>query len=94
VYTLYILILGKIKPDFCPPMEKTEDKRTLIVQAMKDILLPLLLIVTVLGSILTELDTPTESVAIDALGAEVLSVIYGRFSFKGLHAIYGDTVIL
>jgi tripartite ATP-independent transporter DctM subunit len=87
VYTLYILRLGKIKPEFCPPMETTEDKRTLIVQAMKDILL-----VTVLGSILTGLDTPSESAVIGALGAVVLSVIYGRISFKGLHAIYGDTV--
>jgi tripartite ATP-independent transporter DctM subunit len=87
VYTLYILRLGKIKPEFCPPMETTEYKRTLIVQAMKDILL-----VTVLGSILTGLDTPTESAVIGALGAVVLSVIYGRISFKGLHAIYGDTV--
>ncbi|MFT6778905.1 MAG: tripartite ATP-independent transporter DctM subunit [Paraglaciecola sp.] len=92
VYTLYILILGKIKPEFCPPMEITEDKRTLIVQAMKDILPPLSLIVTVLGSIFTGLATPTESAAIGAVGAVVLSVIYGRFSFKGLHAISGDTV--
>ncbi|MFQ3197958.1 MAG: tripartite ATP-independent transporter DctM subunit [Paraglaciecola sp.] len=92
VYTLYILVLGKIKPEFCPPMEITEDKRTLIVQAMKDILPPLILIVTVLGSIFTGLATPTESAAIGAVGAVVLSVIYGRFSFKGLHAISGDTV--
>ncbi|MFT5718764.1 MAG: tripartite ATP-independent transporter DctM subunit, partial [Oleiphilaceae bacterium] len=92
VYTLYILILGKFKPEFCPPMEITEDKRTLIVQAMKDILPPLALIITVLGSIFTGLATPTESSAIGAVGAIVLSVVYGRFSFKGMHAISGETV--
>jgi tripartite ATP-independent transporter DctM subunit len=92
VYTLYILVLGKFKPEFCPPMEITEDKRTLLVQAMKDILPPLILIVTVLGSIFSGIATPTESAAIGAVGAIVLSVAYGRFSFKGMHAISGDTV--
>lgn len=92
VYTLYILILGKVKPEFCPPIEVTEDKRTIIVQAIKDIFPPLLLIVTVLGSIFTGIATPTESSAIGAVGALVLSAMYGRFSFKGVHEISGETV--
>jgi tripartite ATP-independent transporter DctM subunit len=46
----------------------------------------------VLGSIFTGLATPTESSAIGAVGAIVLSVVYGRFSFKGMHAISGETV--
>ncbi|ABG40811.1 TRAP dicarboxylate transporter, DctM subunit [Paraglaciecola sp. T6c] len=92
VYTLYILILGKVKPEFCPPIDVTEDKRTIIVQAIKDIFPPLLLIVTVLGSIFTGIATPTESSAIGAVGALVLSAMYGRFSFKGVHEISGETV--
>ncbi|QHJ10525.1 C4-dicarboxylate TRAP transporter large permease protein DctM [Paraglaciecola mesophila] len=92
VYTLYILVLGKIKPEFCPPIEVTEDKRIIIVQAIKDIFPPLLLIVTVLGSIFTGIATPTESSAIGAVGALVLSAMYGRFSFKGVHEISGETV--
>ncbi len=92
VYTLYILVLGKIKPEFCPPIDVTEDKRTIIVQAIKDIFPPLLLIVTVLGSIFTGIATPTESSAIGAVGALVLSAMYGRFSFKGVHEISGETV--
>lgn len=92
VYTLYILILGKIKPEYCPPIEVTEDRRTILVQAVKDIFPPLLLIVTVLGSIFTGIATPTESSAIGAVGALVLSAIYGRFSFKRVHEISGETV--
>ena len=92
VYTLYILVLGKIKPEFCPPIDVTEDKRTIIVQAIKDIFPPLLLIVTVLGSIFTGIATPTESSAIGAVGALVLSAMYGRFSFKGVHETSGETV--
>ncbi|WP_158769800.1 TRAP transporter large permease subunit [Paraglaciecola sp. L1A13] len=92
VYTLYILILGKVKPEYCPPIEVTEDKRTILVQAVKDIFPPLLLIVTVLGSIFTGIATPTESSAIGAVGALVLSAIYGRFSFKSLHNISRETV--
>ena len=67
VYTLYILILGKIKPEYCPPIEVTEDRRTILVQAVKDIFPPLLLIVTVLGSIFTGIATRTESSAIGNL---------------------------
>ena len=92
VYTLYILILGKVKPEYCPPIEVTEDKRTILVQAVKDIFPPLLLIVTVLGSIFTGIATPTESSAIGAVGALVLSAVYGRFSFKSLHNISSETV--
>jgi tripartite ATP-independent transporter DctM subunit len=92
VYTLYILILGKVKPHYCPPIEVNEDKREILVQAAKDIFPPLLLIVTVLGSIFTGVATPTESSAIGAIGSLVLAAIYGKFSFKGIHQISGETV--
>ena len=92
VYTLYILALGKFKPEFCPPMVITESKSELLIQAAKDIIPPLLLIVTVLGSIFSGIATPTESSAIGALGAVVLSAIYGSFSFKKINEVSVETV--
>ncbi|MGB2740901.1 MAG: TRAP transporter large permease subunit [Cognaticolwellia sp.] len=92
VYTIYILILGKFKPHYCPPMVITESKRELLVQAMKDIVPPLLLIITVLGSIFAGVATPTESSAIGAIGSLVLAFCYRSLSFAKINAVSKETV--
>jgi len=91
-YTVYIIVLGKIKPDFMPPMVITETKSELLKQAAKDIIPPLLLIITVLGSIFSGVATPTESSAIGAVGAIILSALYGQFSLKKINNISKETV--
>lgn len=91
-YTLYIIVLGKFKPEYCPPMVITESKSELLKQAAKDIIPPLLLIITVLGSIFSGIATPTESSAIGALGAVLLSVFYRSFSFKKINEVSKETV--
>ena len=92
IYTIYILVLGKIKPEYCPPMVVTESKRELLVQAMKDIVPPMALIITVLGSIFGGIATPTESSAIGAVGAIVLAACYGKFSFKMINDVSKESV--
>ncbi|AZQ83690.1 TRAP transporter large permease subunit [Colwellia sp. Arc7-635] len=92
IYTLYILILGKIKPEYCPPMIVTESKRELLTQAMKDIVPPMVLIITVLGSIFAGIATPTESAAIGAIGSVVLAAFYGKFTFKMINAVSKESV--
>lgn len=91
-YTLYILILGKVKPDYMPPIVVNESKRELVIQALKDIVPPLVLILAVLGSIFTGVATPTESSAIGAVGAVILSIFYGSFSIPKLHEVSKETV--
>ena len=91
-YALYILILGKIKPEYVPPIVVTENKRELLVQALKDIVPPLILILAVLGSIFSGIATPTESASIGAVGAVILSVFYRSFSFKTMHEVSKETV--
>jgi tripartite ATP-independent transporter DctM subunit len=91
-YTVYILILGQIKPEFCPPMVVTESKRELLVQALKDIVPPLFLILAVLGSIFSGIATPTESSAIGAVGAVILSIFYRSFSIAKMHEVSKETV--
>ncbi len=46
---------------------------------------PMLLIAAVLGSMLFGIAAPTEAAALGALGALLLSVVYGDFSLKVLH---------
>lgn len=91
-YVIYILVLGKIKPEFVPPLVVTENKRELLVQALKDIVPPLVLILTVLGSIFAGIATPTESASIGAVGAVILSILYGTFSFSKMHEVSKETV--
>ncbi len=91
-YTVYILILGKFKPEFMPPLVVTESKRELLVQALKDIVPPLVLIFAVLGSIFAGIATPTESAAIGAVGAVILSIFYGTFSLGKIHEVSKETV--
>ena len=91
-YTVYILILGKFKPELMPPLVVTESKRELLVQALKDIVPPLVLILAVLGSIFAGIATPTESASIGAVGAVILSIFYGSFSFSKMHEVSKETV--
>jgi len=91
-YTAYILVLGKFKPEYCPPLIVTENKRDLLIQSAKDIIPPLILILSVLGSIFSGIATPTESASIGAVGAIVLSKFYGVFSFKSINEISLETV--
>jgi tripartite ATP-independent transporter DctM subunit len=91
-YVAYILILGKFKPHYCPPMVVTENKKDLLIQAAKDIVPPLILILSVLGSIFSGIATPTESASIGAVGAMVLAKFYGDFSFKSMNEISLETV--
>jgi len=91
-YTVYILLLGRIKPEFMPPIVVTESKRELLVQALKDIVPPLVLIFAVLGSIFAGIATPTESAAIGAVGAVILSIFYGTFSIAKMHDVSKETV--
>jgi len=91
-YLTYVILLGKAKPHYCPPMEVTEDYNALLVQALKDVLPTLLLIVAVLGSIFAGIATPTESASIGAMGAILLSLFYGGFSFRKLHEVSSETV--
>ena len=91
-YVLYILALSYVKPDFCPPIPVQEDKATILKQAAKDIIPPLLLIVVVLGSIFTGIATPTESSAIGVVGALILAQFYGGVSLKTIFAVSKDSV--
>jgi len=91
-YVLYIVILSKARPDFCPPIPVTEDKLTILKQAAKDIIPPLLLNIAVLGSIFGGIATPTESSAIGAIGALVLAQFYGGLDLKTIVGVSKESV--
>jgi len=89
MYVLYTLTRSLINPKLGPPVpyEERVHDRVLILKEVFLGIVPLgLLIGATLGSILAGIATPTEAAAVGAMGAFLLSVAYGKFSFAGLKA--------
>ena len=72
VYIIYLVIYARIYPNSAPPMKVVGDmppKSTLLIT----IAVPVLLIVSVLGSILSGIATPTEAASIGGIGAVLMA---------------------
>jgi len=93
-YILYVLVISYFKEDIAPiiPQTSNEPKIKEILNALKSIVPPLLLIVIVLGSIFAGIATPTESSAVGGIGAIILSILYKQFSLKILKDAALETV--
>jgi tripartite ATP-independent transporter DctM subunit len=95
MYIAYTLVRSFINPKLGPPVpyEERVHDRLLIAKEVFLGIVPLgLLIGATLGSILLGIATPTEAAAVGAMGAFILSVAYGRFSFAGLKAACVSTM--
>ena len=94
-YILYILIIAYFKKDVAPAVVSEENvgsKPKQILNALKAILPPLILIVLVLGSIFGGVATPTESAAVGGIGALLLATMYRQFSLRMVFDSALDTV--
>ena len=94
-YILYILIIAYFKKDVAPAVVSVENvgsKSKQILNALKAILPPLILIVLVLGSIFGGVATPTESAAVGGFGALLLAAMYRQFSLRMVLDSALDTV--
>ncbi len=86
LYLGYVIIRVTIQPSLAPKL-KEENKHNFfstIFLLIKSFLPLALLILSVLGSILFGLATPSEAAAMGALGGWLLSVLYGAFSWTTL----------
>ncbi len=97
-YILYIIIYALIYPEKAPSMPAEEIKafrgEGFALRVIKAFFLPLILIAAVLGSILFGIASPTEASAIGALGATVLTMIQGKFSWSVLKEVMQETTHL
>ncbi|MGJ8668906.1 MAG: TRAP transporter large permease [Oceanococcus sp.] len=84
-YMTYLLLLAWWKPERMPRFVDEQGQGSLF-NLLKGLLPPLLLIVTVLGSIVMGYATPTEAAAVGACGAMLLALLRGQLSFKILFA--------
>ena len=87
LYMVYVMIRAIINPSLAPKLPKSEVSVPFFQVAwmLLTSFFPLAtLIVAVLGAIIFGLATPSEAAAIGALGALVLAVAYGGFTFTKL----------
>lgn len=88
LYVGYIAIICLIKPEWGPPMSREEretlDKKKILKDSLKNLFPPVLLIISVLGSIFAGVATPTEAAAMGAFVSLLMMIGYGRFSWKVL----------
>lgn len=83
LYILYITIRCHFQPHLAP-REAVEVTWRIRWATLKDIVLPVLLVVLVLGSIFLGIATPTEASGVGAMGAFLICFVYGRFTWKVL----------
>ena len=98
IYIVYILLLGRLRPDMVPPVPQAERDAVTRAELWSKLLRvaapPLGLVCAVLGSIIAGIAAPTEAASMGALGAILVTVIGGRFSFGMLRDTAHSTVII
>ena len=97
-YITYILIFAMRNPKEAPsiPEEEIEafKRENFIPKVIKAFVLPMLLIITVLGSIFMGIASPTEAAGIGALGAILLTMSQRKFSLDVLKSVMQETTHL
>jgi len=83
MYILYIVIRCYLQPQLAPPIAE-EVSWKMRMNALKEIILPALLIVLVLGAIFLGIATPSEAAGVGASGSFLICIIYRRLTWKVL----------
>jgi tripartite ATP-independent transporter DctM subunit len=81
LYIIYITIRCQIQPELAPRAEGEITWKARLA-SLKDIVLPSLLVVLVLGSIFLGIATPTEAAGVGAFGSFLVCLIYGRMNLQ------------
>jgi tripartite ATP-independent transporter DctM subunit len=88
LYIVYIVGYCALNPSAAPlDPNRPPVKFSMVVDVLKSIFPPALLILAVLGSIFMGITTPTEASGVGALGATLLAVMNRRFNWKVLKEV-------
>jgi len=86
-YILYICIRAYLNPNLAPALSLEERQAVPIserITMLKDLVLPTLLILAVLGSIYLGVATITESAGVGAIGSVLIALIHRRFTWENV----------
>ena len=92
LYISYIVVVALIRPDVMPAHVRESDEHVSIKKILRALLPPLVLILTVLGSILAGLATPTEAAGVGAMGALLLALSRQQLNLDRLQEITRSTL--
>ena len=81
LFSIYIVVLGLIRPRSCPAIDEQYSLKAKIV-SLKAVILPIIIIFSVLGSIFAGAATPTEAAAVGFTAVFIAAAINGKFSWK------------
>ena len=86
LYLLYIIVRATLNPSLCPKPKDVYDYSVWesIVMVLKAFVPLAVLIMSVLGSILFGLATPSEAAAMGVLGGIILAIVYRAFTWQRL----------
>ena len=91
LYMLYLAGIAFFKPAACPPRPKQSNDQSLLLDLLKGLFPPLLLIMAVLGSIIGGVATPTEAASVGAVGATLLALVKKRLNVTQLKNVCQST---
>lgn len=95
LYVSYVWLRCFLNPKLGPPMPKEEIDKIPTKKKIKDLFLyaipPLLLILTVLGTIFAGVATPTEASGVGAFVTFLMMILYGKFSWSALREAVFET---
>lgn len=93
MYALYIVVLCTLRPDIAPklPPADTEDDKSPVLELVRALVPPMLLMTAVLGSIFLGIASPTEASGVGALGATILAAADRRLNWQTLKEVCHGT---
>ncbi|MBU2511506.1 TRAP transporter large permease subunit [bacterium] len=91
LYVCYIIYVGIVNPEALPKTTETVTWK-MRFRALKEIFLPLMLVVLVLGSIFMGIATPTEAAGVGALGAIVICAIHKKLTWQVINDSCSGTI--
>jgi tripartite ATP-independent transporter DctM subunit len=97
-YIIFVFVVSKIRPEWMPPIPKEEiDKfreNNFYGKVWRAFALPLILIISVLGSIFLGIASPTEAAAVGAMGATILTFFERKLNFSIIKSVCLETTHL
>ena len=89
-FMIYIAIRAWLQPDLCPALEEPATLKEKLL-ALKSVFLPILIIISILGSLFLGIATPTEASSVGALAVLICIFIRGELNWKFLHEVAWQT---
>lgn len=95
LYLAYIGLVALFKPQAAPAVaDRPPLTLGFVLELLKGLLPPLVLIIAVLGSILTGVATPTEAAGIGAGCSIILAALYGQLTLGRLKEVMDSTLLV